>query len=115
VNKIFSKVRDQNGQKELQKPGQSRDESLKAWNAQIPGELNCGQQNQKRQDLYREMSGHEVDHIQSPLVAKRSLLWTQRPEPLKGHVNSCCQKQIKQKPVEANRRAIVKGFVNPNA
>jgi len=48
VNKVFGDVRDQNGQKELQKPRQSRDESLKAWNAQVFGKLDRGQQNQKR-------------------------------------------------------------------
>ena len=53
------------------------------------------------------MSGHEINHIQSPLVPKRSLLWILRPHSFQRHIDECHQKQIKQKPVQPNGRPIV--------
>jgi len=43
MDKIFSNVRNHNGQEKLQKPGHSSDEFLQNWNAQIFGSLGGGQ------------------------------------------------------------------------
>src|SRR5258708_1033810 len=115
MNEIFSNVGNHNSQKKLQKPRHSSDQVSKDRNAQIFSGLDSGQQNQKRQNLYREMSGHEINHIESPLVPKCSLFWIPRPEPFERHVDESHQKHIEQEPVQANCRPIVQSIVNLHA
>src|ERR1700730_8334216 len=111
MDKIFSNVRNHHGQKKLQKPRHSSDKFLKNRNAQIFGGLGSGQQNQKRQNLQREMSGHEINHIQSPLVPECSLFWILRPESFEWHINERHQKQIEQEPVQADGQPTVRSIV----
>src|SRR5271155_573683 len=112
MNEIFSNVGDHDGQEKLQQPGHSSDKVLKNRNTQIFGGLGSRQQNQKRQNLYGEMSGHEINHIQSPLVPECSLFWILRPQSFEGHVDKCHQEQIKQKPVQADGGPAVQIAVN---
>src|ERR1700730_1386063 len=58
------------------------------------------------------MLGHEIDHVQSPLVPECSLFWILGPESFEWHVDECHQKQIKQEPVQADSGAIAQSTVN---
>src|SRR5882672_4650029 len=112
MNEVFGKVRDHNGQEKLQKPGQSSDKLLKNWNAQIFGGLGGGQQNEKRQNLDRQMRGHEINHILYPPFSERSLFWVLWPDSFQRHVNKRHQQQIEQKPVHADGHAIELAPIN---
>ncbi len=61
------------------------------------------------------MGGHEINHIQSPLVPECSLFWMLRPQSFEWHIDECHQKKIKQKPVQTDGGPIVQSTVNLHA
>src|SRR5258708_2909395 len=50
------------------------------------------------------MSGQEVNHIQSPLGSKCSLLRILRPDSFEWHIDECHQEHVKQEPIHAECR-----------
>ena len=91
MNKIFGNIRDHDGQEKLQKPRHSSDEMLKSRDAQIFGGLGGGQQNEKRQNLNRQMSGHEINHVLGPPFSEGSLFWILWPESFQRYVDQSHQ------------------------
>ncbi len=112
MDPVFGEVRHQDGQEELQQPGQASHRCLQTRVAQDAREASGGQQDQERRDPDGQMGGQEVHHVQEPLGPEDALLRIGRPQHLDRREDERHEQQVEQEPIQPDGWAIAQCLVD---